>query len=204
TSSSGATVYRSGAYGDAFRDNVFIGEVAGNLVHRQILARDGVTFKSRRADPDTEFVRSTDNWFRPVNFVNAPDGCLHVLDMYRETIEHPWSIPDDIKPKLDLQSGNDRGRIWRLTPPGFDLAKSMPKFPKLSKATTEELVPLLESPHSWWRETAHRLIYERQDKSAEGPLRKIRFESKWPQARLHAMWSLKGLSCFSFEDGDFY
>ena len=79
---------------------IFIGEVAGNLIHRQILERDGVTFKSRRADENTEFVRSRDNWFRPVNFVNAPDGCLHVLDMYRETIEHPWSIPDDIKAKL--------------------------------------------------------------------------------------------------------
>lgn len=200
TSSSGATVYRGGAYGDAFRDNVFIGEVAGNLVHRQILTRDGVTFKSRRADPDTEFVRSTDNWFRPVNFVNAPDGCLHVLDMYRETIEHPWSIPEDIKAKLDLQSGNDRGRIWRITPPGFELAKSMPKFPKLSKATTAELVATLESPHSWWRETAHRLIYERQDKAAAEPLRKLLKESKWPQARLHALWSLEGIGAISPDD----
>ena len=200
TSSSGATVYRGGAYGDTFRDNVFIGEVAGNLVHRQILTRDGVTFKSRRADPDTEFVRSTDNWFRPVNFVNAPDGCLHVLDMYRETIEHPWSIPDDIKAKLDLQSGNDRGRIWRMTPPGFDFSKAVPKFPKLSKATTEELVALLESPHSWWRETAHRLIYERQDKAAEGDLRKLLRDSESPQARLHAIWSLAGLGVLLRDD----
>ena len=66
-----------------------------------------------------EFVASTDTWFRPVNFVNAPDGTLHVLDMYRETIEHPWSIPDDIKAGLDLRSGEDRGRIYRLAPPGF-------------------------------------------------------------------------------------
>ena len=29
-----------------------------------------------------------------------PDGTLTVLDMYRETIEHPWSIPDDIKAQL--------------------------------------------------------------------------------------------------------
>lgn len=200
TSSSGATVYRGGAYGDAFRDNVFIGEVAGNLIHRQILTRDGVTFKSRRADPETEFVRSTDNWFRPVNFVNGPDGCLHVLDMYRETIEHPWSIPDDIKARLDLSSGNDRGRIWRITPPGFELAKTMPKFPKLSNATTEELVALLESPHSWWRETAHRLIYERQDKAAVPVLRKLVRESDLPQAQLHALWSLEGLAAATEND----
>ena len=52
-----------------------------------------------------------------MNFVNAPDGCLYVLDMYRETIEHPYSIPEDIKRHIDLESGHDRGRIWRLEPP---------------------------------------------------------------------------------------
>ncbi len=53
---------------------------------------------------------------RVVNFANAPDGCLHVIDMYREVIEHPWSIPDEIKKHLDLNNGNDRGRIYRIVP----------------------------------------------------------------------------------------
>ena len=124
------------AYPARYRDNLFMGEVSGNLVHRQTLEPDGVTFVARRADPQTEFVRSTDNWFRPVNFVNAPDGTLHVLDMYRETIEHPWSIPDDIKAFLDLESGRDRGRLYRLAPPGFQI----PKPPRLGSASTAELV----------------------------------------------------------------
>ena len=186
TSSSGVCVYRGGAYPEQFRGNVFIGEVAGNLVHRQVLTRDGVTFKSRRADENTEFVRSRDNWFRPVNFVNAPDGTLTVLDMYRETIEHPWSIPDDIKAQLDLTSGKERGRLYRLTPPTF----TVPKPPNLSTATTAELVAHLESPHSWYRETAQRLLFERQDKSAAELLRKLQKESKSSQARLHAFYAL--------------
>src|SRR5439155_7361198 len=152
-----------------------------------ILERDGVTFKSRRADENTEFVRSRDNWFRPVNFVNAPDGTLTVLDMYRETIEHPWSIPDDIKAQLDLSSGSDRGRLYRLTPPGF----RSPKPPKLSAATTAELVAHLESPHSWYRELAQRLLFERQDKSATGLLRQIARQSQIPQSRLHALYLLE-------------
>src|SRR5262249_25919841 len=102
TSTSGITIYRGTAYPSKYYGNAFIGEVAGNLIHRQTLTPDGVTFKAQRADPNTEFVRSTDNWFRPVNFVNAPDGTLHVLDMYRETIEQPWSIPDDIVAQLAL------------------------------------------------------------------------------------------------------
>jgi putative membrane-bound dehydrogenase-like protein len=196
TSSSGVCVYRGGAYPEPFRGNVFIGEVAGNLVHRQILERDGVTFKSRRADENTEFVRSRDNWFRPVNFVNAPDGTLTVLDMYRETIEHPWSIPDDIKAQLDLSSGNDRGRLYRLAPPGF----TAPKFSKLSTCTTTELVAHLESPHSWYRETAQRMLFERQDKAAVESLRRLLAKQDKPLARLHALYLLAGLS--SIAPGD--
>jgi putative membrane-bound dehydrogenase-like protein len=196
TSSSGVTVYRGGAYPPEFRGNVFIGEVAGNLVHRQILARDGVTFKSRRADESTEFIRSRDNWFRPVNFANAPDGTLHVVDMYRETIEHPWSIPDDIKARLDLTSGKERGRIYRVTSPGFASSKQ----PKLSLATTAELVAHLESPHSWWRETAQRLLVERQDKAAVPPLRALVHQRENPLARLHALCALAGLESLSADD----
>jgi putative membrane-bound dehydrogenase-like protein len=126
TSAAGVTIYRGDAYPADFRGNAFIGDVGGNLVHRKILRRDGPLMLAQRADENTEFLTSTDNWFRPVNFVNAPDGTLYILDMYRETIEHPFSIPDDIKAHLDLQSGDDRGRIYRLVPPGgpkFSLRK---------------------------------------------------------------------------------
>ena len=43
--------------------------------------------------------------------------------MYRETIEHPWSIPDDIRARLDLRSGEDRGRIYRLRRPAFTIGR---------------------------------------------------------------------------------
>jgi putative membrane-bound dehydrogenase-like protein len=203
TSSSGVCIYRGAAYPEEFRGNVFVGEVAGNLVHRQVLTRDGVTFKSRRADENTEFVRSRDNWFRPVNFVNAPDGTLTVLDMYRETIEHPWSIPDDIKAQLDLSSGKDLGRLYRLAPPGFNTTKP----PKLSTATSAELVAYLENPNSWYRETAQRLLFERQDKSALQPLRRLatdplrRFRDNYvPQSKLHAMYLLTSFAALTDDD----
>lgn len=189
TSSSGVTAYRGDAYPESFRNNLFLGEVANNLVHRMTLVPDGVTFKARRADAGAEFVASTDTWFRPVNFVNAPDGTLHLLDMYRETIEHPWSIPDDIRAKLDLRSGEDRGRIYRLTPPGFARRST----PRLSRATTAELVALLAHPNAWHSETAHRLLYERQDPAAV-PLLKTAVRSANPaHGRLLALYALDGL-----------
>ncbi|MDQ3625181.1 MAG: dehydrogenase, partial [Verrucomicrobiota bacterium] len=187
TSSSGATVYRGTAYAQEFRGNIFTAEPAGNLLYRQTLAPDGVTFKARRVDGEREMVASRDVWFRPVNFVNAPDGTLHVCDMYREAIEHPWSVPDDLHALLDLESGRDRGRLWRLAPPGF----KAPQPPRLSQARTTELVATLENRNAWWRETAQRLLYERQDRSAAGPLRALLNESREPLARLHALWTLE-------------
>ena len=114
TSATGVTIYRGSAYPPEYRGNVFVGDVGGNLVHRKVLSAAGATFLATRADANVEFLASTDNWFRPVNFANTPDGTLLILDMYRETIEHPHSIPEPIKKHLDLTSGKDRGRLYNL------------------------------------------------------------------------------------------
>ena len=196
TSSSGITSYRGSAYPGKYRDNVFVCEVAGNLLYRLQLTPEGPTFKAARVDKMAEMVASTDNWFRPVNFINAPDGTLHVMDMYRENIEHPWSIPDDIHAAVDLESGRDRGRLWRLAPPNF----KPPKPPRLGAVSALELVATLENPNSWWRETSQRLLVERQDLSAVTALRKMAKRGRTPQARLHALWTLAGLNALTDED----
>jgi putative membrane-bound dehydrogenase-like protein len=193
TSAAGVTIYRGDAYPPEFRGNAFIGDVGGNLVHRKTLERDGSVMIAERADSNTEFLTSTDNWFRPVNFVNAPDGTLYVLDMYRETIEHPYSIPDDIKAHLDLQSGDDRGRIYRLMPPG----RRHLVFPKLGGLGSLELVGQLESSNAWNRETAQRLLVERHDLAAVAPLLRLATDSRSPLGRLHALYTLDGLASLS-------
>jgi putative heme-binding domain-containing protein len=167
---------------------VFVGDVGGNLVHRKVLSTTGATFLATRADANVEFLASTDNWFRPVNFANTPDGTLLVIDMYRETIEHPFSIPEPIQKHLDLTSGKDRGRLYNLV---FANRHSRPgPRPRLSGAPTAELVELLGHPDAWWRETAQRLLFERQDRSAIEALKNM-VTNRWSaQGRLHALWVL--------------
>jgi putative membrane-bound dehydrogenase-like protein len=196
TSGTGIAIYRGAAYPEKYRGNAFVGNPAGNLVHRRLLTPQGATFVATRADREVEFVASTDNFFRPVNCLNAPDGTLHIIDMYREVVEHPWSLPDDIKAALDLSSGRDRGRIYRLTPPGFQ----RPAPPRLGKASTKELVATLENPNSWWRETAQRLLYQRQDKSAVPLLRQLARQSASPLTQLHALGTLDGLGALEMAD----
>lgn len=204
TSSAGITVYRGDAYPPEYRDFVFVADVAGNLFYRMKLIPDGVTFRAVQVDGNKNFCTSDDLWCRPVNFVNAPDGCLHVCDMYREVIEHPWSIPDDIHSAVDLLRGRDKGRLYRLAPriavppsggSGNAPAKTFkPRpTPKLSTFTTPALVALLDHPNAWHRETAQRLLFERQDKAVVKLSCAMAKEGKTAQGRLAALWSVQGI-----------
>src|SRR5262249_26213544 len=83
----GLTIYRGHAYPPEYRGQEFIGCSQNNLIHHRRLTPDGPTFRSERVEQNTEFVRTTDIWFRPVNCINAPDGTIYVLDMSREVIE---------------------------------------------------------------------------------------------------------------------
>ena len=189
TSATGVTIYRGSAFPPEYRGNAFIGDVGGNLVHRKTLVKSGSIFLARRADEGVEFLASTDNWSRPVNFANTPSGTLLVLDMYRETIEHPASIPEPIKKHLDLTSGKDRGRLYEIVPDGF---KRRPR-PKLGHAPTAELVKHLADPDAWWRETAQRLLIERHDPAAIPPLKELARTRPGALARAHALWTLDAL-----------
>ena len=194
TGATGTTIYRGDAYGDDFVNNSFTGDAGGQLVHRKKIrfADDGVNLVGERpADEQKfEFAASKDTWVRVVNFANAPDGCLNIIDMYREVIEHPWSIPDEIKKYIDLNSGNDRGRIYRIVPENFTNRRSTKV--NLADATTEELVKTLGHSNGWHRDTAARLLYERQDKSAVALLAKLMTGDN-ALAKIHALGALEGL-----------
>ena len=195
----GVTVYRGSAYPAEFYGNIFVGDAQNNLIHRRILVPKGPTFHAVRSPREqiSEFVRSSDNWFRPVNFVNAPDGTLYVLDMSRAVIE-AIHIPLDVVKHLDLKQGRGQGRIYRIAPPGFRFTPP----PRLSQAKTDELVTALLHPDAWYRDTAHRLIYERQDRSAVELLRKLIHPAQpsLAQARVNALWSLEGLKALRDEE----
>jgi putative membrane-bound dehydrogenase-like protein len=195
TSATGITIYRGTAYPPEYRGNAFVGDVGGNLVHRKTVTVAGATFLATRADANREFLASSDNWFRPVNFANTPYGTLLVLDMYRETIEHPLSIPEHIKQHLDLTSGKDRGRLYNLVYTG---AAQRAK-PKLDHASSRELVQHLADPDAWWRETAQRLLLERRDRSVVPLLVRMVRERPSALGRLHALYVLDALDALDDE-----
>jgi len=193
---SAATIYRGSVYPKQYQGNMFMGEVQGNLISRFDMRPSGVTFDAVRVDMKKEVLASRDNWFRPANLCNAPDGTMHIVDMCREVIETPTSMTEEIIASIDLLSGDNRGRIYRLAPTGF----KAPAQPRLGKMTMAQLVQLLENKNGWWRDTASRLLYQRQDQQAVQPLKKLLHESKYDLAQLHAMYALDGLNGLSDED----
>src|SRR2546421_163012 len=190
TGATGVTIYRGDAFPPDSRGDAFIADCGSNLIHRKKLYPEGVALVAKRAPDEqkTEFLASKDIWFRPVQFANAPDGTLYVADMYREVIEHPWSIPQSIKQHVDLNSGNNRGRIYHIVPDGF----KQPQLPRLGKAPSSQLVTALESSNGWHRDTAARLLYERQDNAAVPKLKLLCKNTPSALAKMHALYALDG------------
>jgi putative membrane-bound dehydrogenase-like protein len=194
TAATGGTVYSGDQFPEQYRGNLFTGDVSGNLIHRDILRPQGILFTASRApeEQQREFLASTDPWFRPCNFANAPDGNLYFLDIYREIIETPESIPEAIKKTLNFWRGDTMGRIYRIVPRSPSAKRN--RKPNLASATVAQLVQNLENPNGWHRDTAHRLLVERQDPAAVPLLKAVLATSDVPQARIHALWVLQGLS----------
>ncbi len=192
TAASGQSIYRAADFPPEYRGNHFSVDNAQNLVHRCLLERDGAGYRVRRAtEEQVEFLASTEQWFRPVNLTVGPDGALYVVDMYRDVIEDYSAIPRYLQQLYveSLIAGADRGRIWRVVAEG-----SVGRRPfDLTQASTAELVEHLADANAWWRGTAQRLLVERRDRAAVGPLALLARTGETPQARLHALYALDGL-----------
>jgi putative membrane-bound dehydrogenase-like protein len=189
TSATGVTVYRGDAWPAEYHGNVLVGEVANNVIYRARLEPNGLGLTAVRADRGAEFVASTDIWFRPVQMANGPDGALYVLDMYRNLVESAAFMPPYLVKYLDVSGGFDKGRLYRIVPEDF----RRPRPPRLSKASSTELVALLEHANGWHSDTASRLLYQRQDRSAVTPLQKLAVDGRSPLGRMHALYALDGL-----------
>src|SRR5207244_107173 len=189
SSACGLTIYRGNAFPREYVGDGFVADPAENIVHHKKVVHTGPTASAERpADEKTvECLASKDTWFSQVFVANAPDGTLYIADMYRQIIE-ALGIPDEIVKHLDPEAGSDMGRIYRVVPDGF----KQPPMPRLSRASLPELVATLEHPNGWHRDTAARLLYERNDRAGAPLLAKLLVQSPSSVGRLHALYALKG------------
>ena len=192
----GITHYGGNAFPKGLNESLFIADVVLNLVHIDILSPNGSILKASRNREKVEFLASDDRAFRPVNLATGPDGALYLVDMYREVIEHPEWIPDEIEETLDLTAGRDKGRIYRIRPKGQSLNQKV----KLGRNDLEALIEGLAHPNQWVRMTSQRVLVESQQKKALPALVAMVNTSPSAAGRLHALWTLDGLGLLEKAD----
>jgi len=162
-------------------------------VHADRINEKGATFTASRVYQKKEFLASTDGWFRPVQFYIGPDGALYVIDYYRQIIEHPEWMSEDVNKSGALYNGSDKGRIYRITPISTPKMNWCNKI-DLGKASTEQLVKTLASNNIWWRHNAQRLLMDRKDSSTIRLLKALLDTTNSPTAVVHALWTLDGFN----------
>ena len=193
TSSCGVTWYKGGAFGKNFENVTFIAEPTHNLVHADVIEEKGASFLAKRLLENQDFLASRDPWFRPVNFYTGPDGALYVLDYYRQIIEHPEWMSDEVNQSGALYHGSDKGRIYRVVPKD-GLSMNWLDNLDLDETSLTELVRLLDHSNIWYRRTAQRLLFQRQSQDVIPALKNLLSDAQYPEAKVPALWLLNDLN----------
>ena len=199
TSACGPSIYRGTALPGSYRGNYFVCEPVQNVVQRRVLKPNGSTFVAAYADVPSgsslsstgrgkpgapqEFLASTDRWFHGVFTATGPDGAFYVVDFYRDLVEHPHWVAPEIRDQVDWRKGEEHGRIWRIRARDARPAK----VEKLSLASNAGLVRALESSNGWTRDTAQRLLVERDARDSISSLGQLARNGATPQGRIHAL-----------------
>jgi len=180
----GGVLYDADVYPEQYRGQY----IAGNLLSSAIYWHKLTPFHSSfKASFGGDLMTTDDNWFRPVDLMLGPDGCIYVADWYDKRAAHLDPVDSWHK---------SSGRIYRIE------YKGGPKYPTfdLRKKSTAELAELLKSPNKWWRNEARRLIAERGDTSVHPKLRKWLLTEKG-QLALESLWALAASG--GWMEGDF-
>jgi len=197
TATCGQDIFRGDRLPAELRGNLFFAEPVGRLIRRTLITvDDGVTRLANAYEAEqSEFIRSTDPLFRPVNMVTAPDGTLYIVDMYRGIIQQGnWTQKGSyLREQIDkhnFQREIGRGRIYRLRYEGLERGPQ----PHMLDETPAQWVQHLSHPNGWWRDTAQKLLVLRHDLSVVPALEKLAdTPAPDPRPRLHALWTLDGL-----------
>lgn len=172
----GTLIYLGSQFPADFRNNVFMCNVHGHRINRDILKRAGSGYV---ASHGKDFAISTDPWFMGVTLRTGPDGSVFVSD---------WSDTGECH---TYKPNTTTGRIYKISYGKPDSAKV-----DLAKKTDAELVKLQLNRNDWYVQHSRRLLQERAAKegwngeSVHADLAAIMDSPDTsPPARLRSMWA---------------
>ncbi len=176
----GIHYFDSDAYPPAYRERLYMGNIHGNCINCDVLVRNGSTY---RGEPQLDFLHANDPWFMPVVQKTGPDGCLYILDWYDRY--HCYQDANRDPQGIDRR----RGRLYRVR---YGNSPRAAKF-DLRQASDAQLIEYLHSPNVYFRDTAQRLLWERDNPETRQKLQALVLADHAPfKARMHALWALVG------------
>lgn len=201
TSACSSIVCRVPGLGKDMRGAGLVCEPVHNLVSRHRINSDGSSFVGSRFDEDKQFdfLTSSDPWSRPVRAVNAPDGTIWILDMYRRVIEHPQWIPTAWQAQLDLRSGHKYGRVYRVYRDDY-----RPQPLRAITTSATDLLPSLASDNGALRDLSlQRIVWDKTQLDhglGKAQLQRLVREHHNPAVRVAALGTLAATGWLSEED----
>lgn len=171
---------KAGPFPESWRDVMLVANPITNRIQSIKMERKGANWK---LNPPTDFLVSTDPWFRPVAISVGPDGCLYIVDWYNKIISHnevPRNHPDRDK---------TRGRIWRVKA----TASKPLEVPDFTAISGDELIaklggPSLAQSHLAWQALEDRGLDATLSKKLEAIIR----DQGAPAARrIQALWAME-------------
>lgn len=170
----GAMIYLGDNWPAEYRGSLFMNNVHGNRVNRDLLTRSGSGFTGSHGK---DLMIANDQWYRGLSLKYGPDGGVYVIDWYDKQACH----------RRDAELWDrSNGRIYKLTHGTPDAVRV-----DLAKLSDEELVKLQLHPNDWYVRTARRILQERGGTpEIHAALRKILDENPEQSRKLRALWAL--------------
>ena len=126
-SPTGICVYEGDLLPEVFRNQIIHCDAGPNVVRAYPVKEDGAGYK---AEIVNILEGTRDQWFRPSDVCVAPDGSLIIADWYDPGVGG------------HRQGDVDRGRIFRVAPPGVKYT-----VPKVDVSTVDGAIAALKSPN---------------------------------------------------------
>jgi putative membrane-bound dehydrogenase-like protein len=141
---SGAMIYSGGAWPPVYNGSLFMNNIHGARINRDLLTTSGSGFVGSHA-PD--FLLANDAWSQIISLKCGPDGSLFMIDWYDKNQCHHNEV-----------NGHDRtnGRIFKVS-----YGQPVHEHWDLAKASSETLVASQRSPNEWHARHARRILEER-------------------------------------------
>jgi len=181
----------TGGFPEPWRNVGFLANPITNSINSvRIIRKPDGSIESEKLE---DLLVSADDWFRPVNIIFGPDGCLYIADWYNKIVSHnevPTSHPDRDK---------KHGRIWRIR----HESQPVRKIVNFYEVPAQQLPGYLKSPYLWEKRAAWNQISERpRNETAVLIPQLIQLALDQQQStstRVHALWSLESLDFYEEE-----